>query len=876
MKNREDIHGGNPSAITERLGIKNSTDVKYDFSVNINPLGMPIAVERTIAGMSNADFSNYPEIHAESTTAILAKAHSLPPETILLGNGSTELFLWIILSRSPKKAHIIAPCYSGYAEICHAAGIKVEIAKFARPQDCFQVDLESIDYSGIELIFIATPNNPTGTIIPKEQILSTAQKNPDTFFVIDESFVDFLPESNSIMSSPQLPANIAVVKSLTKFFAIAGIRLGMLYSTPETVAKFAKRRLPWSVNSLAQKIAPFLYADNDYILNTRSKICELRKELSANLATIKGIKVFPANANFILCQLTAPSEAIQINVLELQKKLLQHGIMIRSCSDVPGLNDSFFRIAVLSKENNDILINHLNAILNASPLPPDSDKADAIMVVGTTSDAGKSVLAAALCRYFYNKGVAVAPFKAQNMSLNSFVTREGGEMGRAQVVQAEAANIEPHTDMNPVLLKPTGESGSQLIINGKAICNVTARSYYEEKCEIRKDAQAAYDRLAAQYDMIIIEGAGSPAEINLQKQDFVNMAMAEYANAQTILVADINPGGVFAAIYGTLKLIPHYHRKFLRGIIINKFRGDVSLLKEGIEEIEKLTGVPVLGVLPYIPNLNIEAEDSMSLDSPRYSEPALDNEQALIDIAVIRLPRISNFTDFMPLESIENVSLRYVSTPEKLGTPDLLIIPGSKNTIADMKFLHESGLEKEIYKLRNSQMHIIGICGGFQMLGQSISDPHSVEGADKSIKALNLLPIKTVLSPEKKLTQVKGIISNFPFSDTSTPFEGYEIHAGETVLTDIDKHIQIMRGEDISEEYGYFTEDKKVTGTYIHGLFDSEQLRSSLLNYLAKHKRVDSELNFSNTKSIHKDKVYDDLAEMIEKYIDLEKILERN
>ena len=872
MKKREDIHGGNRAAIVKRLGLKETTEVNYDFSVNINPFGMPIAVERTLAGMTNSDFSDYPEIYADTATSALAKAHNRSSDSILLGNGSTELFLWIIQSISPAKAHIIAPCYSGYAEVCRAAGVEVEIAKFAKPEDNFQIDLDSIDYSSIKLIFIATPNNPTGTTIPKEKILSTAQKNPATFFVIDESFSDFLTDESSIISESRLPANIAIVKSLTKFFAIAGIRIGMLYAAPQTVAKFAERRLPWSVNAVAQKIAPILYSDRDYICKTRRKICELRQELSAKLAEIKGIKFFPAAANFILCQLTREQQNTINNVSELQTKLLQNGIMIRNCSDIPGLDDSFFRLALLADNANRALINHLNWLMNSpSSEPQISKKTDAIMVVGTTSDAGKSVVAAALCRYFYNKGVSVAPFKAQNMSLNSFVTKEGGEMGRAQVVQAEAAKIEPHTDMNPVLLKPTGESGSQLIINGKAVCNVTARSYYEEKCEIRKDAQAAYDRLAERYDMIIIEGAGSPAEINLQKQDFVNMAMAEYAEAKTILVADINPGGVFAAIYGTVKLIPQHHRKYLSGIIINKFRGDVSLLKNGITEIEKLTGIPVLGVLPYIPNLNIEAEDSMILDSKEHNS-LKNNEKEVIDIAVIRLPRISNFTDFMPLETVENVSLRYVSTPEEIGMPDLLIIPGSKNTIADMKFLQESGMEKEIKNLRNSQTDIIGICGGLQMLGETISDPRSVEGIDTQIQGLNLLPIRTTLSEKKKLTQIKGEISNFPYADTYVPFKGYEIHAGETELTDSEKEINIMTDKTMSAEYGYFTKDKKVAGTYIHGFFDSEKLRNSLLNYLAENKNADSALKFDNSTSVDKEKVYNDLANILEEYIDIDQI----
>ncbi len=877
MKNI-DIHGGNIAAVASKLGLEETPDFLYDFSVNINPFGMPVAVERAIAGMNLSDYSNYPEIYANFATESIANAHNLPVDSVLLGNGSTELFMWIAQAISPKKAHTIAPCYSGYSEICRAAEIPLKIANHAKGvvicaknEDNFSINLDDINFSEIELIFLATPNNPTGTTIPKNKILSTVKSNPETFFIIDESFIDFLPDESSLMSIKKLPANIAVVKSLTKFFAIAGIRLGMLYAHPKTVAKFAKKRLPWSVNSTAQTIAPHLYSDPVYICETRKKICELRKKLSSDLAKVNGIKTFPGSADFILCQLIKTDSKIT-NVEELQKELLKDAILIRVCSDIPGLDNSFFRIAVQTKIENNYLVDALNSLLTSQNVSTSSKKTTPLMIVGTTSDAGKSVIAAAFCRHFARKGVKVAPFKAQNMSLNSFVTKEGGEMGRAQVVQAEAAGIEPHTDMNPVLLKPTGDSGSQLILNGKPICNVTARSYYEEKCEIRKDAHAAYDRLTARYDMIVLEGAGSPAEINLQKEDFVNMAMAAYANAKTILVADINPGGVFASIYGTVKLIPQKYRKYLSGIIINKFRGDVTLLKEGIAEIEQLTDLPVLGVLPYINNLNIEEEDSMSLDSKIQNRMNNKNKENAIDIVVIRLPRISNFTDFLPLETMPNVSLRYVSNPAELGTPDLLIIPGSKNTIADMKFLRESGFELKINKLRTSQTPIFGICGGLQMLGEKIFDPNGVEGELKEIRGLSLLPIETILTEKKKLTQTQGSISNLPFADGKIPFKGYEIHAGETKkIKSKNKIIKLTDCENL-QNYGYFTENGNVLGSYIHGFFDSAELRIALLKNLVSNNPSSANFAIKDIVGIDKNKTYNNLADMLEKYIDIDKL----
>ncbi|MCK5844724.1 MAG: cobyric acid synthase, partial [Victivallales bacterium] len=405
-----------------------------------------------------------------------------------------------------------------------------------------------------------------------------------------------------------------------------------------------------------------------------------------------------------------------------------------------------------------------------------------IMVLGTTSDAGKSLVAAGLCRYFSKQGLKVAPFKAQNMSLNSFVTKDGDEMGRAQVVQAQAAGIEPHVDMNPVLLKPTGENGSQVIVNGKPRRSATAREYYGAKHEFRDEARAAFDRLSERYELIVLEGAGSPAEINLQKDDFVNTAIGEYADAACVLVADINPGGVFASIFGTVRLIPERHRHLLKGIIINKFRGDESLLDEGIRDIERLTGIPVLKVMPYLNGLAIEEEDGMSLDSADRDSRGLD--PSLIDVAVVRLPRISNFTDFLALENTPGINLRYVSNPRKLGKPDLIIIPGSKNTIGDMRFLRESGFEARLMTARNAHVPIFGICGGYQMLGERIADPDGVEGDTREIRGLGFLQLDTVLRGDKELSQVSGETLSLPFAESGAEFKGYEIHMGETSRAD--------------------------------------------------------------------------------------------
>ncbi len=489
-------------------------------------------------------------------------------------------------------------------------------------------------------------------------------------------------------------------------------------------------------------------------------------------------------------------------------------------------------------------------------------KTKAIMVVGTTSDSGKTLVAAALCRYFQRKGVKVAPYKAQNMSLNSFVTEDGGEMGRAQVMQCEAARIRPHTDMNPVLLKPQGNSTSQVIVNGKVWDTITARDYYK-KNEVAGLAREAYDRLAERYELIILEGAGSPAEINILKSDFVNMSAAEYANAKTILVADIDRGGVFASIYGTIKLLPVNYQKLFSGIIINKFRGDISLLGDGLKKIEELTGVPVLGVLPYINDLQLDEEDSLALQ--KRSVKKTDNSENLLDVAVIRLQHISNYTDFLPFENHPQILTRYVEKPEDLGKPHLIIIPGTKATCPDMQYLNESGLSEKIIQSSLDGVPIIGICGGYQILGKKIYDPHGIESNVGEINGLNLLNLETTLIKTKELSQVKGYVTaDFPFSvdNKDKKMYGYEIHSGRSINLSKSKPVHIeQRGKDMcSEVTGTISENRMVFGCYIHGFFDSPEIFNTIISFLADKNRLKIILSPDNNK----DATYDKLADLID------------
>jgi adenosylcobyric acid synthase len=498
-------------------------------------------------------------------------------------------------------------------------------------------------------------------------------------------------------------------------------------------------------------------------------------------------------------------------------------------------------------------------------------RAKAIMVLGTMSDSGKSTIAAALCRIAFRKGLRVAPFKAQNMSLNSHVTPEGGEIGRAQAVQARAAGIESHTDMNPVLLKPTGEGLMQVIVDGKAIGNSRAREYYARKGELKAIAHRAYDRLAARYDLVVLEGAGSPAEINLRDGDFVNGSMAEHAGADCILVADIDRGGVFASILGTITLLPPRQRALLKGILINKFRGDATLLEPGLREIEGLTGVPVLGVLPYLENLRLEQEDSLGLAGVAGAAGASGGGRPFVDLAVIRLPYISNFTDFQPFESAPGVGLRYVSRPEDLGNPDLVFLPGTKNVRHDMEFLARTGLDRSVRAAAARSIPVLGICGGYQMLGRSIRDPHGVEGNPGVTEGLGLLGIETVLETEKELARVEARNLRLPFLREGEACGGYEIHAGRTTAAaDPRAPLAVTRrnGAPCEETAGAGSGDGLIQGHYLHGFFDGENARTGLLRWLAARKGLDWR-PLAGEAGHSGDGAFDLLADAVSSYADL-------
>lgn len=491
--------------------------------------------------------------------------------------------------------------------------------------------------------------------------------------------------------------------------------------------------------------------------------------------------------------------------------------------------------------------------------------AKVIMVQGTTSNAGKSLTVAALCRIFTQDGLRTAPFKSQNMALNSFITADGAEMGRAQVMQAEAAGIAPDVRMNPILLKPTSDCGSQVIVNGIARGTMSAKDYYACKRQLVPDILRAYHSLAAEYDVIVIEGAGSPAEINLRENDIVNMGMAEMADAPVLLVGDIDRGGVFASLYGTVALLEPQERTRIKGLIINKFRGDVDILKPGLEMMEQRLSIPFVGVVPYL-SLDLDDEDSLS------ERLELQQETALINIAVIRLPRISNFTDFAPLERMPGVSVRYVTRVQELNNPDLIMLPGSKNTMEDLKWMRQNGLEAAVKKFAAAGSPVFGICGGYQMMGQTLEDPYGTESGG-AMDGMGLLPTNTVFCTEKTTTQVHGTFGQTDglFGTLSgTAFTGYEIHMGETGCAFGTKPLtQLLRGEAAIVDGA---QCGNCYGTYVHGIFDCAAVSETIISaLLARRGLSDADIRGFDTEA-YKQQEYDKLAAAVRGALDMQAI----
>lgn len=803
-------HGGNLRELALSSGIPESE--LLDFSANLNPLGPPEWLRPVIAANVSA-LAHYPDPDCTALVEAAARRYGVAMEEVIAGNGSAEILSLLPRVLGKPRALVPVPAYVDYARSAALGGMKVKSLPF-KEENGFQLDFPALEMAlrGDEAVFIGRPNNPTGHVCDAGALRALALRNPATLFVVDEAFGDFVDGFESL--TRERPANIIVLLSLTKAFAIPGLRLGCAVANAELAARMRALLPPWSVNTLAQAVGVAALQDTEYLCRTRAFVREQRETLAAELGSLPGLHVYPAEADFLLVRTATDASA-------LARRMLREGIAIRLCTNFEGLGTRFFRVAVRTAQENARLCKALRSALGFPAIAAPKCRAASIMFQGTSSNAGKSVLTAALCRILQQDGLSVAPFKSQNMSLNSCVTRDGLEMGRAQVMQAQACRIEPEARMNPILLKPNSDTGSQVILLGKPVGNMNVGEYIRFKPQAFEAAKQAFDSLAAEHDVVVLEGAGSPAEVNLKHHDIVNMPMARHANAPVLLVGDIDRGGVYASFVGSMEVLNEWERALVAGFVVNRFRGQEALLQDAHDYVHRHTRLPVLGVIPYLPNLGLPEEDSVTFKAARSQSASGGAEQ--VDIALLDLPHLSNFTDFDALRIEPDVVVRIVRSREELGSPDAVILPGSKHVAADLAHLRQSGLAAAVIELaRRGKTEIVGICGGYQMLGQRIEDPQRIESEGTPVEGLGLLPLSTVMEPEKTLKRVMGRHAESGFA-----LHGYEIHHGQSAC-DASLTPLVLRedGEVIGVGCGL------AWGSYLHGIFDADPFRRWFIDRL--------------------------------------------
>ncbi|KXZ26760.1 cobalamin biosynthesis protein CobQ [Leptospira santarosai] len=813
-------HGGNLVELSQKAGCKPNEIL--DFSVNLNPLGFPEWL-RPFIHSKIGDLVRYPDPNYTSLKKAIHSKYGIPIEQIVLGNGASELILQIPFAIDTDYALIAIPCYSGYKEGISLKNIPCT-ELLLEEKDSFHPDFDEIRNilqskpNRKALIFLGHPNNPTGVALDRNETLKLASEFPSSTFVIDESFIDLCSEGVSFIKDRT--DNMILIRSMTKALAIPGLRIGVCFASPQICSSLAERIPTWNVNTLAASVYEKAIEKYEHVEKSKQKIGLWREKLKYDLSNLGFLHVFPSETNFLLIKILKDRNASELT----QKLLRKYRIAVRDCGNFSGLSDNFIRIAVRTPEENEKIVTALSDIFYGADKIRKIPKktTPAIMMQGTASNVGKSVLTAAFCRILAQEGIKVAPFKSQNMALNSFVTSDGKEIGRAQALQAQAAKISPDVRMNPILLKPSSEKDSQVIVNGIPVGTMDFKDYTEYKSIAFEEVKKSYDSLSSEYNMIVIEGAGSASEVNLKKNDIVNMRIAEYAKAKVFLVGNIDHGGIFGSILGTMETLSEWERKLVSGLIINRFRGEKELLKTGIEYLEEYTDKPVLGIVPHLQNLDLPEEDSLEFKSGALDDTS--ESKGRIDIALIDIPRISNHTDIDALKSEPDVRVRIVRTRKDLGEPDVLILPGSKNAITDLDYLRNVGLADRIVALaQNQKTDIVGICGGYQMLGRNIFDPYKVETDRGSTKGLSLLQIETVLEKDKSLRQTTA--THIP---TGCEVEGYEIHHGKTDSVGENTRVIFLNGK--TEVLGHSDLTGRIWGTYIHGIFDKDEFRRNYLD----------------------------------------------
>jgi adenosylcobyric acid synthase len=832
-------HGGRIKQAALHYGIAEKHWL--DLSTGVNPHGWLAPV------VPQTEWQALPEDDDELASAAAAYYGC---DDLLAVAGSQAAIQTLPRLFAPCGVAFLSPSYAEHAHAWQQAGHQVLLCN---PAQILQPE------AAIKIVVIVNPNNPTGQFFSRAELLALHEKLAARggTLIVDEAFMDATPDGSLLGDSPR--AGLIVLRSIGKFFGLAGARVGFVFAQQNILDALRELLGPWPIAASSRYVVTRALRDEKWQATTRKKL-QLASVRLCDLLEQHGLTVTGSTALFAWLQ--------HDDAKKIHTQLAQQGVLTRLFNQPSSLRSGLPRderqwgklAAALSLLGEHRAINCAATIAFVS-----SEKiAATVMVQGTTSDAGKSTLVAALCRWLVRQGVAVAPFKPQNMALNSAVTSDGGEIGRAQAVQAMAANIAPHTDMNPVLLKPNSDTGAQVIIHGRAIGNMEALDYHAYKSTAFAAVMQSHGRLVNQYQAVVVEGAGSPAEINLRAGDIANMGFAEAVDCPVILIADIDRGGVFAHLVGTLDLLSESEQARLVGFVINRFRGDLALLQDGLDWLEARTGKPVLGVLPYLHGLHLEAEDAIPTAVgaqlvARFSEcNRAINCAPTLRIVVPVLPHISNHTDFDPLRLHPQVELIFAPITAPLPPADLIILPGSKSVRSDLNSLRRAGWEAQFQQHLRYGGKLIGICGGMQMLGEKIDDPLGIEGESGASKGLGLLPFSTTLAAEKQLRNVSGNL----LLAGKVAVAGYEIHAGITTGSALAKPLLQLGGKDD----GAISDDGNILATYLHGLFESSAATAEILRWAGLEEAQDFDYAARREADLER------LADAVEQHLDTKKL----
>lgn len=840
------FHGGRWNEARAKFGRNQFTD----FSVNTNAFWHPPALPHAVA--AREAMTRYAEADPITVTKLIASIHHIEDAFVLATAGAIEALYLATRLFSGKSAAIFAPSFADYRRACIAAGLSVKSIPFFPEQPSLPTVVDALE--NISVVVVGHPNNPTGRLFQDLTELIEHPRLSNVSWIIDEAFIEFTSshERNSLLPRLKAHPNVLLLRALTKSWSVPGLRLGFVATTNHSWLEALKSlQPPWPIHGITELWTKQHLNKKSYLemLESLRDLPSVRAHFMQGIESIKGLSPHHSDSNFFLIQ------CHDHNAESLAASLGQRGFLMRVCHGFEALDaDSFLRTAVRTRTENEALLGELADIANSKPsarAKPHPKRMRAISVLGTSSNSGKSWFATALCAWLRRKGLRVAPFKAQNMSNNSAVAIDGGEIGRAQAVQAEACGLPPSVRMNPILLKPSGASGSQLVRLGRAEGHIKAADYYKQIESLWPSVTESIKYWEERCDALVLEGAGSPVELNLMQRDLVNFRPVRHLDSRWLLVADIERGGVFAQAAGTWSLTPPEDQARCLGLVVNKFRGDLSLFSNAGEYFAPHFGAPFLGTLPFAERLQPENEDSLSVD------PApIRNGTA---IHWIRFPHASNTQDAHPWLLDEGVHVHWTADPEELETACVIVLPGSKNTLSDLRWLKSSGMFTAIQKAHQRGALVLGICGGYQMLGQQISDPSGLAGDPGEEAGLSLLPMVTRFAKDKEVRNVEAIFQG-------ERWNAYEIHMGRTELA---PHAEpLLQISDSNGPRNEGARNANVWGTYLHGFFESREVRREIGHLAGIQGHHVSLVHFRQQR----ERLYNDMADLLDEHLNMEDI----